>query len=328
MESLKENQNLRVPSGVGSAASGMKPLPLSDRKGFHASGGLDFCISAMENRDTIEEKKRDISWGKVGTSRKKKIIKLQDRDLLALQWVCEQGAMTLEQVWMAAFRINGSNSMSYAYRRVGQLCDAGFLRAVSAPELTGRFFVVTPRGRDVTEWRLRLPMPFAAPRLEEFPQAEWLTNIRLLIQRAGVLKRWQSVRTLVLDPKFPRDRFQKHIPDALWTNQSDCRIVIEYERVRQIRTRLRKQIEAYSREICRVDRYMDHVLWIAEGPRYDSIKKVLAYHQHPNHSVRTFEQFSGELKVPRFQNFKISGRGELNSRPLAPQAGQAQNRDQ
>ncbi len=198
------------------------------------------------------------------------------------------------------FRASNPSSNSRLGFSNGRGAVQGFLRAVSAPELTGRFFVVTPRGRDVTEWRLRLPMPFAAPRLEEFPHAECLTNLRLLIKKAGMLKQWQSDRTLMLDPKFPKNRFYKHIPDALWTNQSDSRFVIEYERARKSSTRLRRKIEAYSREMCRIDRYMDHVLWIAEGPRYDSIKKVLGLHLHPNHSVRTFEQSCRCTPIPSF----------------------------
>src|SRR5579885_3051500 len=55
---------------------------------------------------------------------------ITERDRVACRWVCEQGVMSVDQLWRAVWWSPESNSPRYAYDRVSFLERAGFLQGV------------------------------------------------------------------------------------------------------------------------------------------------------------------------------------------------------
>ncbi len=132
------------------------------------------------------------------------------------------------------------------------------------------------------------------PPISQLFHVQHLTDLRLLISKYGKLSTWKSERTLLIDPLFPKQRFREHLPDALWVNPGGQRILIEYERARKSSPRVRRKVEAYSREIARIDRFMDHVLWIVEPERLGLFRQVVRGEE--NQTIRTMDEFQTELR--------------------------------
>jgi hypothetical protein len=218
---------------------------------------------------------------------------LTDRDLTALELVCEQGTVTLEQLWHAIWKVPGSDSKKYTYTRIQALVSAGFLCQLHVPFKRARFFTATALGRKTVQNTRHKSMPTHLPPVVEFLHTERLTDIRLALQRSGRIQHWLTDRMLVRSPNFPRDRFRSYIPDALWVSPTNARVLVEYERSHKGLPRLRRKVEAFSREMSRTDRFMDHVLWICEPERMPELKKAVG--SDTRHTVRTFQEFQNEL---------------------------------
>ena len=121
--------------------------------------------------------------------------------------------------------------------------------------------------------------------------------MRLAAFRNGKIKSWITDRMMLVDPTFPRERFEITVPDAIWTTkESERRIAVEYERTRKGRSRVKAKVDAYERELVRPDRRIDLVLWVAAPGSYQDLKTVLV--NHPSHQLRTLQQFIRELAVP------------------------------
>ena len=222
-----------------------------------------------------------------------------ERDRIACRWVCEQGAMTIEQLWRAVWWSENSNSPRYAYVRVLFLERSGFLEKIRSPYSLKSFYKATRTGQEAAQSDLttQTPVPLQSPPISQIPHSDLLTELRLLVTRAGKVKNWKTDRVLVLDPTFPRERFYSHVPDAIWTTPSGKRVAIEYERTRKGIFRIRQKIEAFSREMLRPDRAFDQVLWIgAPGGVTADLERVLA--THPNQILRSYENFKSEILLP------------------------------
>jgi hypothetical protein len=216
------------------------------------------------------------------------------KDLKALQLVCDQGAVTLDQLWSFVWKVDDSASKKYAYSRTQTLIDHGLLRVTYAPLTRYRFLLSTAKGRNTVASATHKPVPDHCPRPAELLHAERLTDIRLLLTRSRRLQDWQSDRVLVLNQVFPKDRFREYLPDAVWVNHKGARVFVEYERTQKSKTRVQQKVEAYTREIARADRFADHVLWICEPPSLPSITK--AVNGNSKHTVRSYIDFKTELE--------------------------------
>ena len=217
------------------------------------------------------------------------------RDAKACQWVCEQGVMTVDQLWRAVWWSDASRGPRYAYERVLFLERSGFLVRTETPYSLKSYFRATRLAQELasTCGEGSGLIPLASPALNEIPHADQLTELRLRVLKAGRYTSWRPDRVLVIDPTFPRERFYGLVPDAIWTTLSGKRIAVEYERTRKGISRVRLKVEAFSREIARPDRAMDLVLWIASGGAHQDLKSVLT--SHPAQRLRTSEEFQAEL---------------------------------
>ncbi len=226
-----------------------------------------------------------------------------ERDALACRFVCEQGVMTVEQLWRAVWWSPESNSPRYAYERVLFLERARFLVGIRTSYSLKTFFKATRMAQELAMSRGEGPslIPLASPPGNEIGHSDGLTELRLAVIRSGKLGSagaapWRTDRVLAIDPTFPRERFYSHMPDAIWTTQSGKRIVVEYERTRKVVSRLRLKVEAFSRELTRPDRAFDLVLWVGVPGTLPTLTQALV--SHPAQKLRTMGEFIAELKAP------------------------------
>lgn len=205
--------------------------------------------------------------------------------------------MTVDQLWRAVWWSDASRGPRYAYERVLFLERAGYLDRVATDHSLKFYFRATRQGQELvgTSDEAQGMVPLASPAINEIPHADRLTEIRLSVLRAGKIASWKTDRVLAIDATFPRERFYRLIPDALWTTPSGKRIAVEYERTRKGVARVRTKVEALSREIARPDRAIDLVLWVAERGAYQDLESVLS--THPAQRLRTFHQLVTELEA-------------------------------
>lgn len=244
------------------------------------------------------ELKRESENSKIKVRQKRMSIGgvITERDVKACRFVCEQGVMTVEQLWRACWWSPESNSPRYAYDRVLFLTRAGFLEGMRSPYSLKTYFKATRLAQELVSSAgegVNL-IPLATPPINEIGHADGLTELRLAVQRSQPAATWRSDRVLVIDPSFPRERFYSHVPDAIWTTPKGSRIGVEYERTRKVMSRLRMKVETFSREIARPDRAFDLCLWIGVPGTMQTLMKVLA--SHPAQRLRTMDQFLLELK--------------------------------
>ncbi|MBI4129595.1 hypothetical protein HY464_02790 [Candidatus Peregrinibacteria bacterium] len=218
------------------------------------------------------------------------------RDRLACRWVCEQGAMTVDQLWRAVWWSETSNSPRYAYDRVAFLTRAGFLSGIRTAYNLKTYFKATRAAHELagTAGEGVSLIPLHAPAIGEIGHADGLTELRLAVQRFQGEASWRSDRVLVMDPAFARERFYSHVPDAIWTTPRGARIAVEYERTRKTISRLRLKVETFSREMVRSDRAFDRVLWVGVPGTMAALTQALA--SHPGQTLRTMDQFISELR--------------------------------
>jgi hypothetical protein len=218
------------------------------------------------------------------------------RDIKACLWICEQGCMTVDQIWRAVWWSDASRGPRYAYERVLFLERAGYLVRVTSNHSLKSYFRATRIGQELasTSEEAQGMVPLASPAINEIPHAHALTELRLSVLKFKRCASWKSDRVLVSDPSFPRERFYGIIPDAVWTTPSGKRIAVEFERTRKGIFRVRQKVEALSREMVRADRVIDRVLWVSVPGAYQDLEQVLK--THPGQMLRTMEQFALELK--------------------------------
>ena len=227
---------------------------------------------------------------------------LTERDRTACLWVCEQGVMTVEQLWRAVWWTPESRSPRYAYDRALFLERNGFLEGIRSPHSLKTYFKASRLAQEAAsqlDGGLAL-VPLHSPPINEIGHADGLTELRLAVLRSGRMgnssstKPWRTDRVLMIDPEFPRERFYQHLPDAIWLTPSGNRIALEYERTRKVFSRVRTKVEAFSRELARPDRTFDRVLWISAPGALSVLSQALA--SHPEQTLRTMDQFLAELK--------------------------------
>lgn len=223
---------------------------------------------------------------------------LTDRDRLACQWVCEQGAMTADQLYRAVWWSPESRSGTYAYNRIGFLARAGFLRGARTSYSLKIYYKATKLAHDAASEIVSgdTIIPLHHPKESETLHTDGLTELRLAVLRAGRSTRWQADRALVLDARFPKERFYGHLPDAVWTMPSGRKVAVEYERTRKGTTRVRAKVEAFARELARPDRVFDRILWVGEGGALPTLRIILS--SHPEQVLRTREEFLSEIARP------------------------------
>ena len=68
---------------------------------------------------------------------------IMERDIKACRFVCEQGVMTVDQLWRAVWWSPESNSPRYAYDRVSFLERAGFFEGVRTSYSLKTYFKAT-----------------------------------------------------------------------------------------------------------------------------------------------------------------------------------------
>ncbi len=153
-------------------------------------------------------------------------LRLTERDLLALQWVCDQGAMNVHQLWESVWRSETSRSPKYVYDRVNLLTRKGYLFLLAVDSSNMKYFCATSFGVNAASRFAKSRVFLNSPRIDEVPHLSKLTDLRIALLRTSRLKQWQSDRALQLDPMFPRHRFLHYIPDAIWTTNDGGRVAI------------------------------------------------------------------------------------------------------
>lgn len=230
-----------------------------------------------------QEAVREIAKQGVGSRQKQKIVRgvVTKRDASACRLVCEQGVMTVDQLWRAVWWGPDSNSPRYAYDRVSFLEHAGFLKGMRSAYSLKTYFKATKQAQELAGQMGGEGsglVPLASPPVSEIPHSDGMTELRLAVMRAQLTALWRTDRVLMIDPSFPRERFFGHVPDAIWTTPKGTLIAVEYERTRKTASRLRMKVEAFSREMARPDRAFERVLWIGVSGTMLYLQQNLSSH--------------------------------------------------
>lgn len=218
-----------------------------------------------------------------------------DRDREALRLVCEQGAVSVDQLWRGVWDVDcESQSPRYTYERVKFLEESRFLEGVRSTHNLKTYFRATSKTvACVAAGGVGASLiPSSKTPTNEIPHVDVLTEIRLAATKAGKVSSWQTDRMLLLDPNFPRERVL--VPDAIWVTKSGRRIAVEFERTRKKRTRVKDKAESFSREMARPDGLVDHVLWFAAPAVERELREVIR--PYPNQEVRLVDQFLKGLR--------------------------------
>lgn len=114
-----------------------------------------------------------------------------ERDLLALQWICEQGTMTIDQLWRAVWWSGASKGPRYAYERVLFLERAGFLEKIKTPYSLKFYFKARKRAYNLLSTRGvgGSLIPTQRTPVNETLHVDGLTEMRLAVFKSGKLKK-------------------------------------------------------------------------------------------------------------------------------------------
>jgi hypothetical protein len=160
---------------------------------------------------------------KTTTRRKVGALKgvITEREVLAMQWVCEQGLMSIDQFWLAIWWSQTSNGPRYVYERILLLERVGFLEKFKTPFSQKFYFRPTKKGIDLACTRVgdgSIIPSFQTP-ANQLPHVDLLTELRLVVSQVDKIGSWATDRVLMADPEFPKDRFHISVPDVLWVTK-------------------------------------------------------------------------------------------------------------
>lgn len=232
---------------------------------------------------------------KVAFSGRHKIL-IQERDIRFCLWLCECGVLRTDQAFRAIWHNSGIKGPRYAKRRIAALEKFGYIRTFRTPYSRAKYVVATKLGHELAVRSGAKNIPYGPILNAEILHAHGLVEIRLAIQEAGKMASWQSDRSLLIDPTFPKIRFATFIPDAIWISNTGNRIFVEYERTRKALIRTRQKIEFYACELDRGDRMGDFVLWITEPSSHSAVENELIPYPSESQRIRLLSDFLKEIK--------------------------------
>jgi hypothetical protein len=234
---------------------------------------------------------RLLCWNEVRIGKGKKSGWLSANDVGCLKFIGEQGTVTVNQIW----RRNGGedrDSLRHLYRRVEGLIETGVLKSFAEGKSHLRFLSLSRKGAELVHEMTGSPVPYPPPPRVELRHTVALTEFRLAATESGRVSRWLSDRVLKLSNDFP-SRLGNYCPDAYWVTKSGKRIFLEYERTRKTKARRQEKFHCFSQEMGRADRYMDMVVWVADGASREMLEGIVRV--TPNQKVLSTNGFLAEL---------------------------------
>jgi hypothetical protein len=222
-------------------------------------------------------------------------IRITKKDLKALQWIAEQGAMNVDQLRKVFY---GGKTNRWAYQRLAELLSLNLIEKIEQCYFNQAFYRITPKAHNLLCSPSINPIkivPMQRLKEIELPHYSALTDIRIHVERSGKVVSWTSDRVLALDPTFPKNRFKETHPDAMYVTKSGRRMAVEFERTKKSRKRVLSKIRAYIEELMRKDRFVDFVVWIvttnAQQEAYSLARVSNAQ------KVLTLDEFKNEIKI-------------------------------
>jgi hypothetical protein len=189
-------------------------------------------------------------------------------------------------------RFGEERSQRHLYRRVEFWVENRLVQGFKEPGSKRLYLSITRRGISAVELRSERPIPYPAPPKAELAHTLALTEFRLAAEAAGKVTRWVSDRSLRLLPEFPA-RLGNYCPDAYWATRSGKRIFLEYERTRKTKARRQEKFLHFAQEMGRPDRYMDMVVWVADGASREMLESIV--HTTSNQKVLSTTAFLTEV---------------------------------
>ncbi|MEO5968678.1 MAG: replication-relaxation family protein [Bdellovibrionia bacterium] len=226
---------------------------------------------------------------------KKLPIKISGNDLKAFQWMAEQGAMSVEQLWHAIWKTNDS---TYPFKRVKRIVDHGFLERLPRTFGGSRYYRITHKAYDLLcdpRLKIQTKIPIQRIKPSELPHCSALTDLRISVENSGKGIVWTSDRVLALELKNTRLRSRVLCPDAIYLTKKGERVAVEYERTRKVRSRVLKKIHSYTQELLRADRFIDHVVWIVDPQANQEAYNLVKMSKFQ--SIQTTDSFKQIFKV-------------------------------
>lgn len=266
----------------------------SQRIGKRAEGSLLENVTPPALRsDGVTFSKRLRCLSEVRLGKGEKSGWLSANDIECLEFISFQGIVTIEQLWRAVVnRYSQGRSQRHLYRRVEFWLEHRIVQSFKEPGSKRVYLSISRRGIEAIQLRSSRPLPYPPPPKTELAHTLALTEFRLAAEEAGKVTRWVSDRCLRLCPEFPA-RLGNYCPDAYWVTRSGKRIFLEYERTRKTKARRQEKFLHFAQEMGRPDRYMDMVVWVADGASREMLESIV--HTTTNQKVLSTDRFLAEL---------------------------------
>lgn len=226
------------------------------------------------------------------------------RDLRAIRWICEQGIATVDQVWMAIYKGEGSRSSKYAEERLRGLCKQGCLKRVRVFGSGATNYIGTIRGMnrlaDLRDAQNRMYLPALPRRVNPvlYRHRMGLNLCRVFIETISRVDFWVNDRSLV---SYAEDHFLSNqlrylksvLPDAYFQFQKS-RWFLEYELTQKNKKKYQEKNTKYSS----IDLYgIRGIIFIVETRAMERVLKS-------NYSGFTYEVFTlKELESGKVQKY-------------------------
>ncbi len=224
-------------------------------------------------------------------------MRLVEKDLYCLRWLCEMNFGSVDQLWRAVWRRDESRSAKYAEERLRFLEKDGYIKRELMPGTKQRFFRCTKKGHDVlSQVRGDVVPPIRKINFGQFDHDNFLIELRLEFEKTGAIKSFQSDRVLKAElfsgkNSRERSRYEDYhmVPDAKMLAREGDVIWLEYDRTK-------KSYDRFKEKAYRLDdrlRAPHHrLIWIVEDQGiFEMVKDLVSTFRDDQVIVITREQF-------------------------------------
>lgn len=179
-------------------------------------------------------------------------IKITSRDLEIIRFCLEMRFATFEQIYNRFFKNTYSGEVSqcdrWAKGRIYQLRQSGYLSQQKNHQTGQNLILPTLKGYILVKNLLYfedLPRPLNHIDYRQFEHDKLLSDIRMYLEGASLIKRWVSERSLQAKPELIAAFGSESIADSLCIDNDGTAYFFELELSLKTKDRIKKKIRRY-----------------------------------------------------------------------------------
>ncbi len=220
--------------------------------------------------------------GEAAGRREERRVRISERDLKVMEFLCEMKWATRSQIYEGFFRWAESRSEEYAKKRLSFLNRQGFIESARVFVDLPAVFYSTRKGWDLASSRVngrRLPRPLTKVDPRYLEHDLHAVDCRLAIERKKLGQGWISEKLLKSERASETSQTERYkvlqgvrVPDAIFTGPSGDRVAFEFENTQKSRARYETRISEFLEMMSRSERWFERVLFVSRSPE---IKKAI-----------------------------------------------------